>query len=81
MAGGYSQTGRLQKVCRLATELIPFNLALALYVARTSINTSLIRSILNFRLLLESGVQRSRAHKFYFNCGLSISCYRFEKDL
>ena len=33
------------------------------------------------RLLLESGVQRGRAHKFYFNQGLTISSYRFQKDL
>ena len=33
------------------------------------------------RLLLESGVQRPKAHKFYFNSGLAITCYRFEKEL
>ena len=33
------------------------------------------------RLTLDSGVQRGRAHKFYFNCGLTISSYRFQKPL
>ena len=30
---------------------------------------------------LDSGTQRKRAHKFYFNQGLSIDCYHFKQDL
>ena len=33
------------------------------------------------RLILDSGVQRGRAHKFYFNSGMTITSYRFEKAL
>jgi len=34
-----------------------------------------------YRLLLESNVERGRAHKFYFKKGLTITSYRFAKDL
>jgi GNAT superfamily N-acetyltransferase len=33
------------------------------------------------RLLLESNVERGRAHKFYFKKGLMITSYRFAKNL
>ena len=33
------------------------------------------------RLILESNVERPRAHKFYFRNGLTITSYRFAKDL
>jgi GNAT superfamily N-acetyltransferase len=33
------------------------------------------------RLELDSGVQRARAHRFYFREGMHISSYHFRKDL
>ncbi|CAL5227449.1 g10415 [Coccomyxa viridis] len=33
------------------------------------------------RLLLESNIERERAHKFYVNQGLTKTAYRFAKDL
>lgn len=33
------------------------------------------------RILLDSGTQRTRAHKFYLNRGLVIRAFNFEKHL
>ena len=41
----------------------------------------LLMSVHVCRLLLESNVERGRAHKFYFKKGLTITSYRFAKDL
>ena len=32
-------------------------------------------------LVLDSGTQRSRAHRFYFREGLAVVCFNFSKDL
>jgi len=32
-------------------------------------------------LVLDSGTQRSRAHRFYFREGMAVVCFNFKKDL
>jgi GNAT superfamily N-acetyltransferase len=32
-------------------------------------------------LVLDSGTQRTRAHRFYFREGLAVVCFNFSKDL
>ena len=32
-------------------------------------------------LVLDSGTQRTRAHRFYFREGLAVVCLNFSKDL
>jgi GNAT superfamily N-acetyltransferase len=32
-------------------------------------------------LVLDSGTQRTRAHRFYFREGMAVVCFNFSKDL